>query len=533
VATNARTEQEPVAVTGDIEDLELAIDSRHRSLSSDDLPRELEFLELDLSNCRFLQLATMMWIVAFLNARERKSLRTRIRLPADKKVRDFMSVWEFPRAVRDAVGRPYEDFLGGRDVGLFVEEQALGINKLNYAGKVLKIEGIEQRLLSEGFFELNTFVPQKMANPDRLATQENARWRQDRILSVLSRQLGAPSTTVSSHIVHEAVMNSLRHPQCRLIQTASYFDRPDTYLLSKRKGIVDWRHFFYTLRHDRTFGLTTPGTRVWELLPEETRAQLTQAHNGIPNREDTEARILDGLNEVLSSDNFYDEGYFHKVAIPDDIRTLLARHPRALSPQLLQKRNRQLLEAAFPEDVFPLGMGHLTIAFWDDGDSMVDTLLDAIKSQKPVRSVAAPELYTDYEVTIEDQEGHKSEPAVVRSDLVPNINTSEELVLLAATFPGITRDVTGEGHAVDPSVAKIDPRLGYPGMGLYVLTNQVVEVYGGSVSIRTKNYFLNVKGCPGDKSPGNGFRYAAKVRRYGEWYPAFQGNMLTIRLPLR
>ena len=63
-------------------------------------------------------------------------------------------------------------------------------------------------------------------------------------------------------------------------------------------------------------------------------------------------------------------------------------------------------------------------------------------------------------------------------------------------------------------------------MGLYVLTNTVIDVFGGELSFRTGNLFLNVK----DNPKGRG--YLAKIKRYGQWYPPISGNMLTVRLPI-
>ena len=529
MASTVFTEPKAIGISGRVEDLENMLDQYHSELGP-----TIDSVKLDMSGCEFIQLEVLVWLIALLNSRERASLKTQICLPClNEKVRDFMWVWEFPRAVRDAVGRRFETFLDSDDLHLFLEDQRAGVNKLEYAGRVLKIDGIEQRLLSEGFFEFTTFVPKKMANPHRLAEQENGRWRQDRILSVLRKNLTAPATTVSSHIIHEAMMNCLRHAGCRLIQTASFFNRPDSFLLSKNRGIIDWRCFFKKINHERTFNTKTPGTRLWELLPEETQMLVKSARNGIPNRKNTESDVIRGLNEVLSSATFYDEAYFHKTPLSEDLKGLVVRDRRAFPLQLQQKFNRQLLEAAFPAEVFRIPRGHLTICFWDDGESVVDTLKEAIIEHKTIRSMDTPELYANYELTVQGEDGKKSEPLVVRSDFVPNEKTQDELVLLAATFPGITRDVTGAGHIVDPDVLKKDHRLGLPGMGLYVLTSEVVEVYGGTVSFRTKNYFLNIKGWEGGTSDKTGVQYMAKVRKYGEWLPPFQGNMVTIRLPLR
>jgi hypothetical protein len=66
-------------------------------------------------------------------------------------------------------------------------------------------------------------------------------------------------------------------------------------------------------------------------------------------------------------------------------------------------------------------------------------------------------------------------------------------------------------------------------MGLFVLTSEAIDVFGGTVSIRTKNLFLTIQAT---HRPDN-IRYAVKIRRFGAWYPPFLGNMMTVRLPLR
>ena len=67
-------------------------------------------------------------------------------------------------------------------------------------------------------------------------------------------------------------------------------------------------------------------------------------------------------------------------------------------------------------------------------------------------------------------------------------------------------------------------------MGLYVLTNTTIDVFGGMLSFRTKNYFMNIKAHV-DKSNAKS-NYQVKVKKYGSWVPNFVGNMVTIRLPL-
>jgi hypothetical protein len=166
---------------------------------------------------------------------------------------------------------------------------------------------------------------------------------------------------------------------------------------------------------------------------------------------------------------------------------------------------------------------HLTLVFWDNGSSIIDTLMDAVKDLRNVRN----ENHTfkaDYDVVLEDENGIRT-GFLMKSDENPDPSTSDEVALIMTTFPGITRDPSGQGHRVDKEVTGA---LSQPGMGLYVLINTVLDVFGGQVSIRTKESFLNLKRAHNDELN----HYRAKVKKFGKWVPPFLGNMLTVRLPL-
>jgi hypothetical protein len=171
-----------------------------------------------------------------------------------------------------------------------------------------------------------------------------------------------------------------------------------------------------------------------------------------------------------------------------------------------------------------------TVVLWDNGEGIVETLQRAISNGNPIRSTKCREHLANYNLNIE---GPNSETLLADTPLdvnfTPSAETDDAHLLAAALLPGITRDVGGSGHrlhkdlASDPSV---DPSLFLPGMGLYVLTNAVIDLYGGVVSLRSGRLFMNVKG--GSVSPN----YRIKIRQYGDWLPPFLGNMLTLRLPL-
>ncbi len=67
-------------------------------------------------------------------------------------------------------------------------------------------------------------------------------------------------------------------------------------------------------------------------------------------------------------------------------------------------------------------------------------------------------------------------------------------------------------------------------MGLHVLVNTVVDVFGGSLAFRTGSLFMNIRRA--DRSDDEA-KYRAKIARASDAVPPFLGNMLTIRLPIR
>lgn len=490
-------------------------------------------LNLSLVQCSFIDLASLMWLISFLSSRNREALSTKIRLPQNKDVRDFLIVWEFPRAVRHATGMPIEFFLDDRSLKLFQEEFNQGFDKIKYASEKLMVNGIERRLLSEGFFEIITFTPRKVKSPSHLADNENSRWQDDRIVSILNRHLNRPGSTVASHIVHEAMMNSLKHPDCRIIQTCSFFDRSNSYLLSHRYGISKWRPFFSTLNTGRMQKKPTPVKRLWEFLPNEIKDAVENAPKKIPLRKDWGIKVKNSINKVICDPDFYSQEYFLDINLSQQFKNTLKRGFRKVSNLECQKLNRKLIEYSFPEAIASMPDGLFTMCYWDDGESIVHTLLRALEDGKTIRSIEAEELYNDYQVTLKDENDNLSDTTIIRSDFLPTKETREEYILLASIFPGITRDVTPTEKTSLPEVYRSNRLLGLPGMGLYVLTNEAIDVFGGRVSLRTKDLSLKIRGERFKNGMQNTIHHHAEVKHYGSKAPNFKGNLLTIRLPLR
>jgi len=511
----------PVRLNGVVGDMEDAVDAAYKKAVSPEVP-----VCLDLTEAPFVEVTSLVWLIALLSTRMRDGFSTILRLPEEKKTRDFMRMWAFPQAIRSAVGLDIGLFLEPNNRAVLEADERAGLDKTAYAGEFHNIGGVEQRLLSEGFFEITTFVPRKETNPSKLAADQNAKWREDRILAVLNLHLRKPGRTVSSHIAHEAMMNALRHPDSRIIQTASFFDRPETYQVKKR-NLTSWGKFFRVLNTQLAEPNANPGKRIWSYFADDTKTNAQKAKKGIPLRKELGRAVLDAINAAVRDRNFYHQEFFERIEIPKEAKHLIERL-RYLPAIEVEHCNRYILEASFPEVIRPASKGHLTILFRDDGESAINTLETAIRQGKTIRSTNSPELRAGYEVTIENEHGSQ-EQNDYWSDFTPDSTTREELILFSTLLPGVTRDVTGAGHVVDPEVTRDQQILGMPGMGLFVLTSEAIDVFGGTVSIRTKHLFLTIQAAHRRDS----VRYAVKIRRFGAWYPPFLGNMMTVRLPLR
>ncbi len=187
----------------------------------------VDYLELDMSSCKFVEVATLMHIIALLKDRVLRRLETKIRLPHSKDVRDFFRVWEFPKAVHETTGKPFAYFVFEDDFkGYFGENQQGG--SLKYANWIY-LDSAVQRLLSDRFFAFISFYPVEIGADSRLAVDVSKRWQQPLIESVLKKlMVNRPQGQISSRIVYESIANAERHPCASIILTASILTQAST-----------------------------------------------------------------------------------------------------------------------------------------------------------------------------------------------------------------------------------------------------------------------------------------------------------------
>src|SRR5262245_19785900 len=88
-----------VDADGTIGSVETAVHEFFRHTS-----QEPSFLELDLSSCEYIEVSSLIYFISFIKSRLNRGLYTYVRIPVSETVRDFLRIWEFPRAVRQATG---------------------------------------------------------------------------------------------------------------------------------------------------------------------------------------------------------------------------------------------------------------------------------------------------------------------------------------------------------------------------------------------------------------------------------------------
>ena len=135
----------------------------------------------------------------------------------------------------------------------------------------------------------------------------------------------------------------------------------DGSMLLSAGDVRDWSALCRRLARQNTSG---PARRVWELLADEPRAILEEGARGEGLSDGQKALILDGLNGALRKRQFHAAGDFQGIALPPEAERLLKAEE--LPPQDVERLNRLLLQAAFPQEIRKLLLpwGHFTLAFF-------------------------------------------------------------------------------------------------------------------------------------------------------------------------
>ena len=208
---------------------------------------------------------------------------------------------------------------------------------------------------------------------------------------------------------------------------------------------------------------------------------------------------------------------------------------------------------------------YFTIVIWDDGDSIINTLLKSIYSGLNVRATESFELAKKsgyrswFRIVRENYESNKN-IEFLYYDYLPEIASPLDEVLLSSFLPGISRlpaVLPNNDDQEDLSNEEIDhdsgDRINYlsgTGMGLTYLLKAVTKDLNGSIHIRTDNYLLEFtrarkgggiesndmlffKKLNKESNKEVDFFCKAKLRQYPSDVGCFLGNMITVKIPLK
>ncbi|MFJ2235215.1 hypothetical protein [Streptomyces sp. NPDC087859] len=151
------------------------------------------------------------------------------------------------------------------------------------------------------------------------------------------------------------------------------------------------------------------------------------------------------------------------------------------------------------------GTGTLTLAVWDDSESLITHL----RKREPVAEVLRADEFAL------SANGWSPGEELGRAHWRHWPDSEDPEVLLAGLIGSAPRDRYAKGHAEGSH-------------GLYALYNCAVDAFGGSLRIESRQTRLEVSAVPGSGT----VRYRVDVAT-GSQLPYQHGNLLTVRLPVR
>lgn len=372
---------------------------------------------IDLQDARWIDVSALLHIIAVTADRHRTSqLITRLRIPQDKRLRDFLRVWQFPQAFTTATGLRFHEVVPSEDLTYFGEVQ----DTYDLHGRPITTLGRDVHVLeSTRFFGFQCYNVTSDRSKDVMIQQACSHWSNSLVLSVLSRHLFGRSLDVSRVTIYESLLNAAQHANATRVCLVSKLDQPNAGQASGSQGSTQ---------------------------------------------------------------------------------------------------------------------GSLTISVWDDGLSIIDTLRTRLNDGLPIRAPVRPVslLLTKFML---QEVPDATVSATLSAEFTPSATCTNPQLLLSSLFPGITRKAAAnqgqESHSTE-SIRLTQSRTGGdPGMGLYALIQAAIKSFRGSVAIRSSRYFMNVRSPTSNEQSKLGIDYVAKITTLPDHLPAFCGNMLTIRLPLR
>jgi ABC-type transport system involved in multi-copper enzyme maturation permease subunit len=139
-------------------------------------------------------------------------------------------------------------------------------------------------------------------------------------------------------------------------------EKPSTQL--RQNNILNMSAFISKIETQGRADEPSPGKQIWSRLGDDLKTRLA-------NREGVEAgsvpanlarELVDALNTLLSDRNFYEPSAWRGIDLNDETKTLADRRTDSLTDDEVKRRNRLLLEAAYPAQIAG-GRAELSISY--------------------------------------------------------------------------------------------------------------------------------------------------------------------------
>lgn len=224
-------------------------------------------LAIDLSVVVWVDLAAMPVLLASFASRSRMNRLTRIKLPNDDRILEFLEAWNFFECLYRWTGTDLERMLDPE-----------GLRRLR---AVQKPEGNRYRTDLLPRYSLPLIeIPVDRSRPLHAAASERDRWLDGPVQSVLRKTIGADASKYVAWAVFEGIKNTAMHSDAKLVYTTAEYQSSNLPGTSNEFTVCIWDNgesFADTLRQGLSLyeSIVTPtyGRVAQELVIELSRTR--------------------------------------------------------------------------------------------------------------------------------------------------------------------------------------------------------------------------------------------------------------------
>ncbi len=133
------------------------------------------------------------------------------------------------------------------------------------------------------------------------------------------------------------------------------------------EDLLDPAALYKKLRADAEATYPNPGRIIWSLVDDRTRTELAEtvaASESLAFGNPLATRLSGMLNRLLSRRDLYDTEAWSRVRLDREAEELLATPASQLTDEQLARRNRLLIESAYPLEIAPSRNLELYVSYW-------------------------------------------------------------------------------------------------------------------------------------------------------------------------